>query len=83
MKTFPPPVPTGRYLHPIPASPGRILDIGSGTGRDAAWFASQDHRVVAIEPTNEMRIPAMALHPSPRIEWLDDSLPDLNARREF
>jgi hypothetical protein len=24
-----------------------------------------------------MRIPAMALHPSTRIEWLDDSLPDL------
>jgi SAM-dependent methyltransferase len=64
-------------LHLIPASPGRILDIGSGTGRDAAWFASQGHRVVAVEPTDEMRIPAMALHPSPRIEWLDDSLPDL------
>ena len=66
-------------LHLIPTAPSSILDIGSGTGRDAAWFASMGHRVVAVEPTDAMRIPAMALHPSPRIEWLDDSLPDLAA----
>ena len=64
-------------LHLIPAAPGSILDIGAGTGRDAAWLASLGHRVVAVEPTDAMRLPAMALHPSPRIEWLDDSLPDL------
>jgi SAM-dependent methyltransferase len=64
-------------LHLIPTAPASILDIGSGTGRDAAWFAGQGHRVVAVEPTDAMRIPAMALHPSPAIEWLDDSLPDL------
>jgi SAM-dependent methyltransferase len=64
-------------LHLIPTAPGNVLDIGSGTGRDAAWFASQGHRVVAVEPTDAMRLPAMALHPSPRIEWLNDSLPDL------
>jgi SAM-dependent methyltransferase len=64
-------------LHLIPTAPASILDIGSGTGRDAAWFAGQGHRVVAVEPTDAMRIPAMALHPSPTIEWLDDSLPDL------
>ena len=64
-------------LHLIPAAPGSILDIGAGTGRDAAWFAGMGHRVVAVEPTDAMRLPAMALHPSPRIEWLDDSLPDL------
>jgi SAM-dependent methyltransferase len=64
-------------LHLIPTSPCRILDIGSGTGRDAAWFAAQGHRVVAVEPTDAMRLPAMALHPSPQIEWLNDSLPDL------
>lgn len=64
-------------LHLIPTAASRVLDIGAGTGRDAAWFASQGHRVVAVEPTDAMRIPAMALHPSPAIEWLDDSLPDL------
>ena len=64
-------------LHLIPALPASVLDIGSGTGRDAAWFAGLGHRVVAVEPTSAMRIPAMALHPSTQIEWLDDSLPDL------
>ena len=66
-------------LHLIPAQPSRVLDIGSGTGRDAAWFASQGHRVVAVEPTDALRIPATVLHPSPRIDWLNDSLPDLAA----
>jgi SAM-dependent methyltransferase len=68
-------------LHLIPAAPRRILDVGSGTGRDAAWFAARGHRVVAVEPTDAMRVPAMALHPSPRIEWLNDSLPDLAVLR--
>src|SRR6202790_5691519 len=69
-------------LHLMPTAPSRVLDIGSGTGRDAAWFAAQGHRVVAVEPTDAMRLPAMALHPSPRIEWLDDSLPDLALLRK-
>jgi SAM-dependent methyltransferase len=64
-------------LHLIPHAPADVLDIGSGTGRDAAWFASMGHRVVAAEPTEAMRMGAMRLHTSPRIEWLDDSLPDL------
>ncbi|HEX6441000.1 MAG TPA: class I SAM-dependent methyltransferase [Stellaceae bacterium] len=64
-------------MHLIPGKPCPVLDIGSGTGRDAAGFAALGHRVAAVEPTEEMRRGAMALHPSPLIEWLDDSLPDL------
>ena len=64
-------------MHLIPTEPCRVLDIGAGTGRDAAGFAAMGHRVVAVEPTDEMRRGAMALHPDPSIEWLDDSLPDL------
>jgi SAM-dependent methyltransferase len=64
-------------LHLMPAPPSRVLDIGSGTGRDAAWLAAKGHRVVAVEPTAALRKPAMARHRSPLIEWLDDSLPDL------
>jgi SAM-dependent methyltransferase len=63
--------------HLIPAAASRILDVGAGTGRDAAWLASMGHRVVAVEPTDAMRLPAMKLHPSPLIEWLNDSLPEL------
>src|SRR5215216_3138794 len=64
-------------IHLIPAEPCRVLDIGAGTGRDAAGFAAMGHRVLAVEPTDAMRGGAMALHPSPLIEWLDDSLPEL------
>jgi SAM-dependent methyltransferase len=66
-------------LHLIPAFPCSVLDIGAGTGRDAAYLAAMGHRVVALEPTDELRKFAMARHPSPRIEWLDDGLPELTA----
>lgn len=65
------------YLHLIPTTPARVLDIGAGTGRDAGALAEMGHQVVAAEPTAEMRAHAARLHPSPRIEWVDDSLPDL------
>ena len=68
-------------MHLIPTAPSRVLDIGSGTGRDAAGFAALGHSVVAVEPTEELRRGAMLRHPSPMIEWLDDSLPDLAAMR--
>jgi protein-L-isoaspartate O-methyltransferase len=64
-------------LHLIPSAPCRVLDIGAGTGADAACFAALGHRVVAVEPTDELRLPGMALHPSALIEWVNDSLPDL------
>jgi SAM-dependent methyltransferase len=68
-------------LHLLPSAPARVLDIGAGTGRDAAWFAAQGHQVVAVEPTDALRLRAMALHPSPRIAWIDDGLPELAALR--
>ena len=63
--------------HLIPTAPSRLLDIGAGTGRDAAAFAAMGHQVLAVEPVDEMREGAMRLHPSPRIEWLKDTLPEL------
>jgi SAM-dependent methyltransferase len=61
----------------LPASPTRVLDVGAGTGRDAAYFAAQGHSVLAVEPTAEMRAGAKKLHPSAAITWLDDALPQL------
>jgi len=69
----------------IPHVPSRIVDIGAGIGTDAAGFAALGHTVLAVEPVDAFRDAARVLHPSPRIEWLDDSLPDLAAllaRRE-
>jgi len=61
----------------MPSEPSLVLDIGAGTGRDAAHFAKMGNRVVAVEPTGAFRLAAARLHPSPSIEWLDDSLPEL------
>jgi SAM-dependent methyltransferase len=63
--------------HLIPTTPSTLIDIGAGTGRDAAHFAAMGHQVLAVEPVAEMREGAMRLHPSPRIEWLADTLPAL------
>ncbi|MGE0699155.1 MAG: class I SAM-dependent methyltransferase [Hyphomicrobiaceae bacterium] len=68
----------GQVMHLIPQSPSIILDVGAGSGRDAAFLAGAGHRVVAVEPTDELRIPASQLHPSPSIEWIDDALPELS-----
>jgi len=61
----------------FPYPPARILDIGAGTGRDAAWFVSLGHSVLAVEPTDALREGAAKLHPEPEIEWLDDILPGI------
>lgn len=66
-----------RWSHLFPNPPARILDIGAGTGRDAAWFVSLGHSVLAVEPTDELRLRAQKLHPEPEITWLDDALPEL------
>jgi len=63
--------------HLIPTAPSRLVDIGAGSGRDAAHFAAMGHQVLAVEPVDAMRAGAMKLHPSPRIEWLADTLPSL------
>ena len=65
------------WRHLFPAPPVRTLDIGAGTGRDAAWLASLGHSVLAVEPVAAMRLRAAKLHPEPQITWLEDSLPEL------
>ena len=62
-------------LQLIPPAPCRALDIGAGTGRDAAGLLALGHSVVAVEPTEELRRGAMLLHPSPMIEWLHGPTP--------
>ena len=64
-------------LHLLPKQPSRIIDLGAGAGGDAAWFASQGHSVLAVEPADGLRTAGMADFPHPNIEWVDDSLPDL------
>jgi 2-polyprenyl-3-methyl-5-hydroxy-6-metoxy-1,4-benzoquinol methylase len=64
-------------MHLFPTIPSRVIDIGAGTGRDAAGFAELGHTVTAVEPTPALRSEGQRLHPHPAITWIDDSLPDL------
>ena len=61
----------------MPDTPSRVLDVGAGTGRDAAWFVELGHQVLAVEPTDALRAGAQRLHPEPQITWLNDRLPAL------
>lgn len=70
-----------RVLPFLPPPPARLLDIGAGTGRDAAGFAALGYEVVAAEPTDELREGARRLHDGAAIEWLDDGLPELGVLR--
>ncbi|WP_208604144.1 class I SAM-dependent methyltransferase [Burkholderia diffusa] len=74
-------------MHLVPMAPSCILDVGAGIGTDAAALATMGHSVVAVEPVDALRVAGMRQHPSPRIDWLDDSLPDLailrSRRNEF
>jgi len=60
----------------------RVLDIGAGTGRDAAWIASHGHSIVAVEPSEAMRRIGQRLHAGLSINWRDDQLPELSEIRE-
>ncbi|MDE4100140.1 class I SAM-dependent methyltransferase [Phaeobacter gallaeciensis] len=62
----------------LPTNSLRIIDIGSGSGRDAAWFASKGHSVIAVEPSSSMRALAKAIHENGGIEWIDGQLPELS-----
>ncbi|AWJ82560.1 SAM-dependent methyltransferase (plasmid) [Azospirillum sp. TSH58] len=64
-------------LHLFPTRPSRILDIGAGTGRDAAALSVLGHDVTAVEPTVELRSAGTRIHAATPIRWIDDSLPEL------
>lgn len=66
-------------LHLFPSQPSVVLDIGAGSGRDAAALAAQGHRVVAVEPTTRLRALGQRIHGDQEIEWIDDSLPHLTS----
>lgn len=61
----------------IQQGPMLILDIGAGSGRDAAWFSDHGHQVIAIEPSVQLRQIGESLHPNSAIHWQQDTLPNL------
>lgn len=65
------------FLPWLPPVPGRVVDIGAGSGRDAAALAARGHQVVAVEPTPQLRRIGQRLHADAAIDWIDDALPSL------
>lgn len=69
----------GDVLPLFPKPPASVLDIGAGTGRDAAALAARGHKVVvAVEPTKELREHGQKVHAAHKIKWVDDGLPELD-----
>ncbi len=67
------------WLSHLPKKPGVMLDVGTGSGRDAAALQLRDWRIVAVDPSLDMLHEAKRRHPDTRIRWLHDSLPHLTA----
>lgn len=65
----------------LPLPPGKALDIGAGSGRDAAWLDHMGYKVTAVEPACRLR--ELAEIKTPKVTWLDDRLPDLKKVREL
>lgn len=61
----------------LPPSGASVLDVGAGSGRDAAALAARGYRVTAVEPSRGLRDEAQHRHSDAAVEWFDDALPDL------
>lgn len=61
----------------LPDAPALVLDVGSGSGRVAAWLAELGYQVVAMEPARALREYAEHTYAHPHIEWVNDRLPQL------
>ena len=70
-------------LSELPTKGAMVLDVGAGSGRDAAWFATQEYQVVAVEPSIGMRTQAQKYHAESAIHWLDDALPSLSKTHQL
>ena len=68
----------GWWLDQLPNSPAVILDVGAGTGRDAAWLSGKNHDVIAVEPVTAMIREGMRRRPHPGFRWIEDELPALH-----
>ncbi len=64
-------LPQGRVL--------RVLDIGAGSGADAAMFADLGHVVTAAEPAETLARTGKEVFKNKNIHWNTDVLPEMNA----
>jgi SAM-dependent methyltransferase len=73
----------GDWLPLLGDKAGLALDVGAGSGRDSLALAERGWDVVAVEPASELRQLAEEVTAQHSIQWVDDSLPDLNEIRKL
>jgi protein-L-isoaspartate O-methyltransferase len=66
------------FLPFLPAKGAFCLDVGAGSGRDAAALARRGYQVTAVEPSEGLRLLAERRHAKWHITWIDDALPGLS-----
>lgn len=69
------------WLTHLPQQPGFALDIGAGSGRDAAALAARGWDVLAVEPAEGLRELGEQATQGLSVQWLNDRLPDLSQVR--
>jgi SAM-dependent methyltransferase len=62
----------------LPERGTAVLDVGAGSGRDAAALAARGYVVTAVEPSAGLRQEAMTRHSGSNVQWIDDALPKLS-----
>ena len=67
------------HLPAIQSSSNLALDLGAGSGRDAAWLASMGWDVLAVEPSSGLRDIGQKTTAKQSVRWLDDTLPQLTS----
>lgn len=71
-----------RELLPFLPPPGSaVLDIGAGSGRDAAALARRGYAVTAVEPSLELQAWSRDHYGPTTVEWVEDRLPSLHVLR--
>ncbi|MBL0641350.1 class I SAM-dependent methyltransferase [Aeromonas veronii] len=62
------------------AAPRRLLDVGAGSGRDAAFLAGlhQGHSVVAVEPSQALASLGQCHTRDVAVDWVNDAMPALS-----
>jgi 2-polyprenyl-3-methyl-5-hydroxy-6-metoxy-1,4-benzoquinol methylase len=66
------------HLPAVQPSSNLALDLGAGSGRDAAWLASMGWDVLAVEPSSGLRDIGRESTAQQSVSWLDDTLPQLS-----
>ena len=62
----------GWMKHLLPAAPATVLDVGAGSGRDAAWLSKMTHDVVATYKLGLLRVLCRIAEGAAGLSWEAD-----------